>query len=173
MRPGLLQDSLNSFLVDHPEQTSDLKNSIVYSVAALLSLVGLFDALYLTIEHLAGRSVRCTIVTGCDEVLSSPYATVGGIPLALIGTVAYFVCFSLATLAVFRYRLAEKLLALMVALMFLTTLVLLYLQAFVIGHFCQFCLISAAATFVLTALVAAKNLYRPVSLRKFRRFRQV
>jgi uncharacterized membrane protein len=37
--------------------------------------------------------------------------------------------------------------------MFLTTLWLLYLQAFVIGHFCQFCLLSAVVTTVLTGLV--------------------
>src|SRR5262245_40132863 len=98
--------------------------------AALVSLVGLGDAIYLTVQHITGESVRCTIVSGCSEVLSSPYATVRGIPLALIGAVAYFTVFSLAILAIFGYRFAVKLLLVVVVLMVLTTLWLLYLQAF-------------------------------------------
>ena len=129
------------------------KVAILYGLIALISLAGLADSIYLTIEHVSGRSVKCTIVSGCSEVLSSPYATVGGIPLALIGAAAYFSVFSLATLAAFEYKLAGTLLTLLVALMFLTTLWLLYLQAFVIGHFCQFCLVSALVTTILTVLV--------------------
>ncbi len=127
--------------------------AIIYGAAALVSLVGLADAIYLTVEHLAGRSVRCTITSGCSEVLSSPYASVRGFPLAAIGAVAYFVVFSLATLAAFGYGGVGKLLTLVVGAMFLTTLWLLYLQAFVIGHFCQFCLLSALVTTILTVLV--------------------
>lgn len=123
-------------------------------MAAVVSLLGLADAIYLTVEHMAGRSVRCTIVSGCSEVLSSPYATFRGVPLALIGAAAYFTVFSLATLAAFGYHLAAKILVALVSLMFLTTVWLLYLQAFVIGSFCQFCLLSAAVTLVLTVLVA-------------------
>lgn len=126
--------------------------AILYGVAALVSLIGLADSIYLTVEHLAGRSVRCTITSGCSEVLSSPYATVRGYPLAALGAIAYFTFFSLATLAAFGYRVG-KLLALLVAAMFLTTLWLLYLQAFVIHHFCQFCLLSALVTTTLTVLV--------------------
>ena len=126
---------------------------VLYGIAALVSLVGLVDSIYLTVEHLAGRSVRCTITSGCSEVLSSPYASVRGFPLAAIGAIAYFVFFSLATLAAFGYRSVGKLLTLLVGAMFVTTLWLLYLQAFVISHFCQFCLLSALVTTTLTVLV--------------------
>jgi uncharacterized membrane protein len=71
----------------------------------------------------------------------------------MIGAVAYFCVFSLATLAAFGYRSASLLMRLLVALMFAVTLWLLYLQAFVIGHFCQFCLFSAAITVLLTVIV--------------------
>ena len=129
--------------------------AVLYGVAAFVSLIGLADSIYLTVEHLSGRSVRCTIVSGCSEVLSSPYASVRGIPLAAIGALAYFTVFSLATLTVFGYGGAGKLLTFIVGAMFLTTLWLLYLQAFVIGHFCQFCLLSALVTTTLMVLVIA------------------
>ena len=125
----------------------------MYVAAALLSLVGLVDALYLTIEHVTGQSVQCTITSGCSEVLSSSYAVVAGIPLAAVGAAAYFSVFSLATLAAFGYQVAKPLLMLLVAAMFLVSLWLVYLQAFVIREFCQYCLLSAAITTALLVVV--------------------
>jgi uncharacterized membrane protein len=132
----------------------------LYAVAALLSLVGLADALYLTIEHVTGQSVRCTILAGCSAVLSSPYALVAGIPLAAIGAAAYFSVFSLATLAAFGYRSAGKILMVLVILMFLVSLWLIYLQAFVIREFCQYCLLSALITtaLLIIALIPRRRL---------------
>ena len=97
--------------------------------------------------------MRCTIIAGCSEVLSSRYAEMGGIPLALIGAAAYFSVFSLATLTVFGYKGTASLLALLVAGMFLISLWLIYLQAFVIHAFCQYCLFSAGITILLTVIV--------------------
>ena len=127
--------------------------SFLYAIIALLSLAGLGDAIYLTVEHITGQSVRCTIIAGCSEVLSSPYAVVAGFPLASIGALAYFSVFSLAILALFGYRIAGLLLLPLVCVMSLVSLWLIYLQAFVIHAFCQYCLFSAAITFALTALV--------------------
>ena len=130
----------------------------VYAVAALLSLLGLADALYLTIEHITGQSVKCTIVSGCSEVLSSPYAVVAGVPLAAVGAAAYFSVFSLAILAVFGYRMAATLLVPLVIAMFFVSVWLIYLQAFVIREFCQYCLFSAAITTALlvTTLISRR-----------------
>jgi uncharacterized membrane protein len=135
----------------------------LYVAMALLSLVGLGDALYLTVQHLTGQTVRCTIVSGCSEVLSSSYAVVAGFPLAAIGAAAYFTVFSLAILALFGYRIAGKLLAPLTAMMMLVSLWLIYLQAFVIRAFCQFCLLSAAITIIL--FVIAFSAWKRGSLR--------
>jgi uncharacterized membrane protein len=122
--------------------------------AAALALVGVLDSVYLTVEHLSGRSVLCVVVSGCDAVLSSSYATLfGSVPLAAAGAVGYFVVFSLATLAACGYRGARAPLAALVALMFAFTLWLLYVQAFVLRAFCTYCLVSAAVTTMLTVLV--------------------
>ena len=134
---------------------SGSQQSIVwtYIITALLSLIGLADAIYLTVQDLTGQSLRCTIVSGCSEVLSSKYAHIGSIPLASVGAFAYFTVFSLAILAAFGYRFARPLLAALVGVMLLMSLWLLYLQAFVIHHFCQYCLLSAAVTIGLTIMV--------------------
>ena len=129
------------------------RSTYIYAAVAVISLLGLADATYLTIEHVTGQSVRCTIIAGCSEVLSSKYAVVGGFPLAMIGAAAYFSVFSLATLAAFGYRFARTLLNFLVAAMLLVSLWLVYLQAFVIRSFCQYCLFSAAITFVLAILL--------------------
>jgi len=134
-----------------PEVTAKRRN-LLFIVIAVLALCGLADAIYLTIEHITGQSVRCTIIAGCSEVLSSSYAVVGGYPLASIGALAYFTVFSLAILAMFGYRIASQLLILLVLAMCLVSLWLIYLQAFVIHAFCQFCLLSAIITFTLTGL---------------------
>ncbi|HEU4507381.1 MAG TPA: vitamin K epoxide reductase family protein [Pyrinomonadaceae bacterium] len=133
----------------------------LYVTAAILSLIGLADALYLTIQHVTGNSLQCTIISGCSEVLSSRYAEVAGVPLAAIGAAAYFSVFSLATLAAFGYRIAGTLLTILVAAMFLVSLWLIYLQAFVIRQFCQYCLLSAAITvgLLITALMARRFRY--------------
>jgi uncharacterized membrane protein len=125
----------------------------LYLIAAIVSLIGLGDAIFLTIQDITGESLRCTIISGCSEVLSSKYAHVGPFPLAALGAFAYFVFFSLAILAAFGYGFLRPLLLILVGCMFLATLWLLYLQAFVIRHFCQYCLLSATVTTVLTVLV--------------------
>lgn len=129
-----------------------------YLVAALVSLIGLGDAIYLTVQHITGANVRCTI-SDCSEVLNSPYAQVGPFPLAAVGAVAYFAVFSLAIMAAFGHRRVVPSLKVLLVLMFLTTLWLLYLQAFVIRHFCQYCLLSAAVTTVLTLIVFLSSVW--------------
>ena len=135
----------------------------IYVVVAVLSLLGLTDALYLTIEHVTGQTVRCTILSGCSEVLSSQYAVVAGIPLAAVGAAAYFTVFSLAILALFGYRIAGKILTPLVFAMFFVSVWLFYLQAFVIRQFCQYCLISAEITTCLLVIVLSLRWFRPAA----------
>ena len=136
---------------------------MIYGLAMLVSLIGLADSLYLTVQHLTGQSVRCTVTNGCSAVLSSPYAKIAGIPTAAFGVLAYFAAFSLATLAVFGYARARTGLALLLVPMFATTLWLLALQAFVLHAYCQYCLLSAAMTLMLTLLTVVARFVLPAS----------
>ena len=118
-------------------------------LAALVALGGLADAGFLTIKHYTGGQVPCSIIEGCEQVLTSQYAEIFGIPLAVFGAIAYFTAFSLALLAAFGNHSMWKLFGVQVILMAIFTAWLLYVQGFIIEAFCQFCLISAAVTFTL------------------------
>jgi len=126
---------------------------ILYSIAAVIALGGLADATYLTISHLTGEALTCG--TDCSGVLNSKYATVGPIPVALLGACGYFAAFSSATLAAFGYSKARTFLSIVVAGIFAGTLWFLYVQRFLLHKYCHYCLLSAALTFALAGLVVA------------------
>src|SRR5476651_1769753 len=87
----------------------------LHALAAFLALAGLADSIYLTVTHLTGEDVTCIASSGCSEVLSSAYSSVGPIPLGAFGALGYFVALSLATLAAFGYPRARTFLTVVVA----------------------------------------------------------
>src|SRR2546428_8757676 len=129
--------------------------TILYTVAAFISLAGLAEATYLTVQYLTGETVVCGGSADCFKVLGSPYARIAGIPVAAFGALAYFSAFSFATFALFGYARARTFFALVVWTMFAVTLWLLFVQAFLLHAFCRYCLLSAALVFVLAATVVA------------------
>lgn len=129
--------------------------TIIYIVAAIVSLAGLADATYLTVQALTGETLGCGGSADCFKVLGSAYARVAGIPLASFGVLAYFSVFTFATFALFGYARARIFLILTVGAMFLGTLWFLYVQAFLLHAYCRYCLFSAATTFLLAGLVIA------------------
>jgi uncharacterized membrane protein len=135
--------------------TASRFRTILYAAVAIASLAGLADATYLTVQALTGETLTCGGSPDCFRVLGSSYAKVRGVPVALVGALAYFTVFSLATFAAFGYARTRKLLALMVAMMFLATLWLLYVQAFLLHAYCRYCLFSAAITFLIAGLLIA------------------
>ncbi len=129
---------------------------ILYVVAAIVALAGLADATYLSVQAFTGETLSCGGSPDCFRVLGSSYSKVGGgIPVALIGALAYFCVFALATFAASGYARAGTLLIPIIVAMFLATLWFLYVQAFVLHAYCRYCLFSAAITFLLAGLVIA------------------
>lgn len=68
-------------------------------IMAGLATIGAVVTAYLTYSKLTGNKAACP-TNGCDIVLSSPYATVFGLPLALFGFLAYasIIVFAIAPL---------------------------------------------------------------------------
>jgi uncharacterized membrane protein len=135
--------------------TASRIQNIAWAIAAIVSLAGLADATYLTVQFLTGETVVCSGSSDCFRVLGSPYARVAGMPIAVFGTLAYFCAFSFATFAAFSYRLARRFFTLTVGAMFVMTLWLLYVQAFLLHAFCHYCLFSAAIVFLLAGIAIA------------------
>jgi uncharacterized membrane protein len=129
-------------------------------VAAFISLIGLGDSIYLTVHHYTAEPVPCSIVAGCETVLTSSYATLAGIPLGIFGIAGYLLVFLLSLLTAFGKTKAWLLFGFQVILMALFTSWLLYLQGFVIGAFCQFCLLSAVTTFTLLIIALVSKFWR-------------
>ena len=120
--------------------------------AVIVALVGLGDSIYLTAHHYTAEPVPCSIIEGCEMVLTSPWAEWWGIPLAAFGAASYFVAFALALLTFFGNERMWRLFGVIVVFMAAFTVWLLYVQGFLIGYFCQFCLLSALSTFTLLIL---------------------
>ena len=135
---------------------------ILYTIAALLALVGLTEAVYLTVMKLTGETAICGGSTDCFKVLGSSYAHIGRLPVAGFGAVAYYCAFGCAIYAAFGHSRARTLFVVVVSCMFLATLWLLYVQAFLLHAFCRYCLFSAALIFILAAVVVLTPRSEPV-----------
>ncbi len=126
----------------------------------MLAVIGLVDAAYLTYKHYSGSSLMCNISQGCEQVLTSQYAVVAGVPVALLG-VLFYATVLLTSVYFLTNKPGPKLMLLLGLAGFIPTLYLLYLQAFVIRAWCQYCLLSAltsTAIFVMALFLVSKKL---------------
>lgn len=108
-----------------------------------LSFLGFLDAFYLTILHYQNAIPPCTITNGCETVLTSSYSTLFGVPIALVGALYYLglIILSLLLLTNPKRMFLNGLLLLSMSGA-LISLVLLYIQFFILKTYCQYCLIS-------------------------------
>lgn len=120
---------------------------------AIISYVGFMDATYLTVAHLSGAELNCAIFTGCNQVTQSAYSEIFGIPVALFGALFYLAIF-LSTLLYFvsKKKIYLRFIPFFTTLGFLFSLVLIYLQIYVIKAICIYCMFSALTTTLLFAL---------------------
>lgn len=123
-----------------------------------LAAGGLADSLYLTWYRYDPAVRVCVVVRGCETVNQSPYATVGPVPVALIGLAGYALLVLLLLLqrsgpARLREPAGYGVYALSVGgtgfALYLTAV-----EAFVLRAFCSFCLLAAAAITGLCVLAS-------------------
>lgn len=102
-----------------------------------VALAGLAVAGYLTYVHYRTEALVCTASGGCETVQQSEYATLAGVPVALLGLLAYAAVLGLTILDTPLSRTLTAAIALSAA-GFATYLIAL--QAFVIDAWCIWCL---------------------------------
>jgi uncharacterized membrane protein len=121
----------------------------------VVAVLGVLISAYLTWTHYAGLTPVCTgSGEGCETVQSSRYASLLGVPVAVLGLISYGGLIFSAAL----WREVGVYLGLLISLVgTLFSAYLTYLEIFVIGALCQWCLASAAimvAALVCTAIAA-------------------
>ena len=142
---------------------SNLVTKFLAAIAAV-SFVGFVDSAYLAADHYFTLPLPCGLTHGCETVLTSPYAMVGPIPLALFGVAYYlivmFFALYLYTAESISRRETRALLALTLV-GFLMSAIFMAIQIFLIKAVCQYCALSALCTVILllcgTWLVRAQN----------------
>jgi uncharacterized membrane protein len=125
----------------------------------LLAVPGLLIAYFLLLFH-EGKLIAVCAPSAWDDCglvsgPGAPYASIGPIPVALIGLVGYAVIFLLIWLRDWSPALAEYLPELLVAvtgLAFLFSLGLTVLELFVIQAICRYCVISAVIVTIMFVL---------------------
>lgn len=124
----------------------------------VLAVLGLLISAYLTWTHFAGLAPICTGGgEGCETVQSSRYAVLLGVPVALLGLIAYGGLIISAAL----WGQAGIYLGFLISLIgTLFSAYLTYLEIFVIGALCQWCLASAAI--MPAALICTTLAVRPL-----------
>ncbi|MBP1922385.1 putative membrane protein [Halorubrum alkaliphilum] len=132
--------------------------SLLFGIFTSVAVVGWLVSVMLTSIHLfALPSVPADApVAGSIEVITSQWAYVFGVPLATLGALYYLTTIAMA-LWWFdtRHPLIIKILTPITASGVAFSAYFVYLQLFVIGEICPFCMVSAAATVILFGLELA------------------
>ena len=124
--------------------------------AMMLSLVGIVLASYLTYAHINTNALVCGL-GDCQSVQASEFATIGPVPVAVLGLLMYAITF-VCTLVVWRTpALAVPGWTVAFATCLAGSVYAIYLtwiEVAVIHAICQWCVASAILTLVLTTLLA-------------------
>ena len=142
--------------------------NILLAAFLLSAFIGFADAAYLSAKHYVGEIPPCSLVNGCETVLTSPYATIAGnIPLALVGALYYLTLFIGGIIYVdTKNSRVLKAVAYLTAAGFITSVILVSLQLFVIHALCLYCIASAITSTLLFifGIIILRKLKQPDSI---------
>ncbi len=115
-------------------------------VAAILAVVGIAVTAYLVWERYHGNAPVCALGGGCLTVQRSEWATVAGVPVAIMGLVAYVGMLVCALIPRQIAALGSLFLSLLGVMLsgYLT-----YLELFSIHAVCEYCVTSAIVVALL------------------------
>jgi|SRR5690242_19222568 vitamin-K-epoxide reductase (warfarin-sensitive) len=117
-------------------------------ILLVLAMVGMIASSLALREHYRTDASPCSINDrwDCGIVNHSPYAVLGGIPVAAIGIAGYLLLFILALKRAYKIMLIAALLALAFSLY------LANIEAHVLGVWCIYCVISLGVISLMTLL---------------------
>lgn len=119
-----------------------------HDIIIILSLIGFAVSVYLATAHYLGYTPPCTVTKGCEEVLSSKYAFLFGLPLSVWG-IAFYTGVIGASLLANHYAVWKKLLTTYLGIGTVMAVIFLVIQFFVLKKVCQYCLTVDVLTILL------------------------
>jgi uncharacterized membrane protein len=124
---------------------------------AAVAVAGIGIAAYLTYVHYASVAPIC-VNGGCEKVQRSSYATLAGVPVAVLGLAGWSLLFGSALLRGAAASLAGATVAVVAAAL---SGYLLWAQLGPIGAVCQWCLGNDVAVAVVCVLCVSRMLVEP------------
>jgi uncharacterized membrane protein len=121
---------------------------------AAVAATGVVVAGYLTYVHYRPGALICTGGGGCEAVQDSSYAEIAGIPVALLGLLAYL---AVLVLVAWDSELARTLAAAVALSAAGFAVYLVVVQAFVIDAWCVWCLVN---DLVVVPLLVVSTVWR-------------
>ncbi len=116
-----------------------------------LSVVGAAIAGYLTYVHYDESALVCAVGGGCHTVQESDYATIGPIPIAILGLGMFLLLGALSLVRIFDWSIISRETATLAswgitlsALLYYAYLV--YVELFVLEAICQWCVATTVVT---------------------------
>src|SRR5262245_37682837 len=124
---------------------------------ALLAFLGMVDTFYITISSRQETTIPCHVTEGCNDVLTSTYSKLAGIPISLFGLAFYLSAFSCAVAELTGAAKLTRLLFWPALAAFLVSVSLTSIQAFVLEKYCEYCLASALLSTSIFALCSFRR----------------
>ena len=124
---------------------------------AVVAIAGIAVAGYLTYVHYQPDALICTSSGGCETVQESSYAELAGVPVALLGLLAWI---GVLVLVAWDSELARTLVAAIALGAAGFAIYLIALQAFVIEAWCVWCLVNDVVLVPLLVILALWRLLR-------------
>lgn len=121
------------------------KNDKLIFYSLILGFLGFIVATYLTILHYKNALPPCSLTSNCEKVLTSEFASIGSVPLALLGSLFYLGVIGVCLLLLTNYKkIYLTVFYALSAIGFAVSIILILIQQYIIHAFCQYCLLSEA-----------------------------
>ena len=130
----------------------------LYLASATLAMIGLGLSLYLT--YISNLPYCPLPAPGCDQVITSPYSRILGVPVAALGATWFALAAALSLMVALGGRGGRALLSWCVAGM-LGVAYLVYVEIALIGVVCLYCTIAHLLGVGITGLSTAAILLQP------------
>lgn len=123
-------------------------------IVPMMVIAGLIVAGYLAYVEVTASDATCGAIGDCNAVQQSPYASVMGLPVGVLGIIGYVVILVLWALRKPQAGWVDALLLLVALFGVAFSTYLTYLEPFVIGATCTWCLLSAVTMLALLWILA-------------------